>query len=178
VFALLVFAAAAAAGCGRAHPAARHSPVRSAKSCIGAAPAFRTCLNPPAEKPHATIERMKPFGWSVVATSLKPSFDDNSWGPKVWLSPDSQTLLAEWLYACDGHLAVFVPLGGGLPRVVTGELDWRRAVASVPLGWTQGGKARIQMLRAWGPHGRRPAGVYLFDPARATRQRSTVARGC
>jgi hypothetical protein len=80
---------------------------------------------------------------------------DAAWG-RVWLSPDSRTLLAEWLFPCDSAVAVFVPLGGGTPRVVTGQLDWRKAPISRPLGWTHDGKARVRVF------GER--GVQLIDP--------------
>ncbi len=109
---------------------------------------------------------------------LKPNFMDTQWGPKVWLSPDRHTLLAEWEFACDGHLAVFVPAKGGTPRIVTGERNWQNAVPSVPLGWTQAGLARVEMLRRWGPQASRAAGVYLFDPAKGVPKPSQRERGC
>jgi hypothetical protein len=70
--------------------------------------------------------------------------------------PDGQTLLAEWLFPCDSAVAVFVPLGAGTPRVVTGQLDRRKAPISRPLGWTPDGKARVRVF------GKR--GVQSIDP--------------
>jgi hypothetical protein len=77
------------------------------------------------------------------------------WG-RVWLSPDRQTLLAEWEFPCDSAVAVFVPAQGGTPRVVTGQRDWRKAPISRPLGWTHHGKARVRVFGK--------PGVQLIDP--------------
>src|SRR6266487_4629121 len=99
---VLVFAAV---GCGGAHEvAARKATTHDARTCTPSAPAFRTCFDSRSLKPRPTIERMTASGWSVVARSLQPPDPSTQWGPKVWLSPDGRTLLAEWLYACDGHL--------------------------------------------------------------------------
>jgi hypothetical protein len=70
---------------------------------------------------------------------------------------------------------VFLPADGGKPRVVTGERDWRKAVASMPLGWTRDGLARVQLLQRWGA---RPKGVYLFDPAKPAPKAAKLATGC
>ena len=151
-----------------------HHPSRT---CTDAAPDFRTCFGSGTNS-HATIERRTGATWGVITGPLRPLDLFTEWGPKVWISPDARTVLAEWLYACDGHLAVFVPAAGGKPRIVTGERDWRKAVASVPLGWTRDGRARVQVLRSWGPHHLRPAGVYLFDPKREPPKRVPFTRGC
>jgi hypothetical protein len=117
---------------------------------------------------HPTIERMTASGWAVVTGPLKHPDPSAQWG-RVWLSPDSRTLLAEWQFPCDSEVGVFVPMRGGTPRVVTGQLDWRKAPISRPLGWTRDGKARVEV------EGKR--GVQLIDP-RSVRRLPARPRGC
>ncbi len=172
--AILVAAVLLVAGCGETgattHSKAGKSRPTEHRTCGhqredqgGAVPGFRTCFSASEADSRATIERRTGSEWTVVAGPLKPRDPSTAWGD-LWLSPDGGTLLAEWLYACDGHMAVFVPLHGGKPRIVTGERSWTDAVASLPLGWTTGGKARVRVLRRWGPRSEHHAGVYLFDP--------------
>jgi hypothetical protein len=100
------------------------------------------------------------------------------WGTRAWLSPDRRTLLAEWLYPCDGHIAVFVPATGGKPRIVTGEADWRKAPPTYPLGWTPSGKARVRLLGAWrGISATKHQPVLLFDPKAPTTDAHPAPRG-
>jgi hypothetical protein len=152
-----------AAGCGGTqHVGSRTRPAQVRKTCMRATPAFRTCVlvGPPLRP---TIERMTAAGWAVVTGPLKHPDPDAQWG-RVWLSPDSRTVLAEWDFPCDSAVGVFVPLRGGTPRVVTGQLDWRKAPISRPLGWTRDGRARVKVF------GRR--GVQLVDPRSLRRLRA------
>jgi hypothetical protein len=110
--------------------------------------------------PNPTIERRSGSGWRLVTGPLRPPALDAMWN-RVWVSPDRRTLLAEWSYPCDSGTVVFVSAGGGTPRVVTGESDWRKAPVSQGMGWTADGKARVQIFRPWRGH---EAGVYVFDP--------------
>jgi hypothetical protein len=123
-----------------------------ARDCEAAGPGFRTCVR----DHQPTIERRNGETWTVVAGPLRHNDWSTQWGPKVWLSPDHETLLAEWDFPCDSAVAVFIPLDGGTPRVVTGQRDWRKAPISRPLGWTSTGLARITIF------GKR--GVKLIDP--------------
>jgi hypothetical protein len=150
-----------AAGCGGTqHVVSSSAPVRLLRTCTRATPAFRTCLV--GRKQHPTIERLTASGWVVVTGPLKHADPDAEWG-ELWLSPDNQTLLAEWLFPCDSAVAVFVPVRGGTPRVVTGQLDWRKAPISRALGWTRDGKARVRVF------GKR--GVQVIDPRSVRRVR-------
>jgi hypothetical protein len=151
-----------AAGCGGAHDAvARHAPARDHRICSAAAPGFRVCSK--VDLPLSpTIEHLVGSSWIVVTRPLPHPDPVAQWG-QVWLSPDRQTLLAEWQFPCDSAVAVFVPARGGTPQVVTGQRDWSRAPISRPLGWTAGGKARVRIF------GKR--GVQLIDPRAVKRLR-------
>jgi hypothetical protein len=158
-----------AVGCGEAthattQQARAHQP---AKTCERAAPAFRTCFQNGRDL-RPTIERMTASGWAVVTGPLKHADPDAMWRPKIWVSPDADTSLAEWDFPCDSAVAVFVPMRGGSPRVVTGQLDWRKAPISRPLGWTRDGKARVRVF------GKR--GVQLIDPSSVRRLRVKPTR--
>jgi len=43
--------------------------------------------------------------------------------------------------------AFLVPAGGGTPRVVTGEAEWAKAPQSVADGWTEDGRAIVEVSR-------------------------------
>lgn len=169
-----------AAGCGGAgRPAQNRNAVQSSPDCSAAALGYRTCFH--LGRRPATIERRAGSRWELVAGPLHPTDPTAQWGPKVWLSPDGKTVLAEWTFPCDDHLAVFVPARGGKPRTVTGERDWRKAPPSVPVGWTTSGKARVQLLRSW--RGIRVTArhqpVVLFDPkAPSTDAHPPAQPGC
>ena len=144
-----------AAGCGSSYyNASSNAAAQPVRMCTRATPAFRTCLVGRKHRP--TIERSTASGWLVVAGPLRPSDPAAEWGD-LSLSPDGRMLLADWLFPCDSAVAVFVPLDGGKPRVVTGQLDWREAPLSSGLGWTRDGKARVRVF------GKR--GVQLIDPS-------------
>ena len=127
-------------GCGGAHQvAARQAPAKDPRACTAAAPGFRTCFKPGIPS-NPTIERRAASGWTVLTGPLKHPDPSAEWGPQVWVSPDRQTLLAEWVFPCDSAVSVFLPVRGGTPRVVTGQLDWRKAPLSRALGWTRDAK--------------------------------------
>ena len=177
----LVVIALLAAGCGTAQHVATPGTTRQAERLCSAAKArgFRTCWSGgPVAKP--TIERRTASGWRVIARSLAPPEPSAQWG-EVLLSPDGRTLLAEWRYPCDSAAAVFLPAGGGKPRLVTGERDWRKAPVSRALGWTRDGKARVRLYtswRRWRISTRRPR-VFLFDPQVPARDARPAAQsGC
>jgi hypothetical protein len=66
---------------------------------------------------------------------------------KAFLSPDGKTFLAQWSAECEVPFAFLVPVRGGAPRVVTGEADWRRAPQSSADGWTEDGRAIVEISR-------------------------------
>src|SRR6266540_2038968 len=185
---VLVLTAALLSGCGGKVVASRHTtPAEQAgkravrrPSCEPAGGGFRTC--------HFSLRNWDPMiqrrvgsRWSRLAGPLSPAAPDNEWSVEG-VSPDGRTLLAEWLFSCDGSVVVFVPLDGGRPRIVTGQRDWTKAPRSRALGWTGEGKAKARVYNAWRDRSGRAhrAGVYLFDPghpARAARTPSP-AGGC
>jgi len=66
---------------------------------------------------------------------------------KAYLSPDGKTFLAQWSAECEIPAAFFVPVRGGVPRVVTGEANWGNAPSSVADGWTEDGRAIVETWR-------------------------------
>jgi len=182
--ALLSVLIAVVAGCAGSHKAKPAVPTTGAlgspvsRKCSSAGEGLRTCVTDGARRPDPTIERRRGSSWFVVTGSLKPADPATAWLPKVYLSPDRRTLLAEWGYACDGHAAAFVPAGGGKARIVTGERSWLGAVGSRPLGWTRRGTARVRVFARWGPRRAQPPGVYEFDPHRRALGSTVRARGC
>jgi hypothetical protein len=141
------------------------------KSCERSGVEFRLCqtYRGPGRAQYPTIERRSRSGWKVVIGPLRHGLEAfGMWGA-AFKSPDGRTLLAEWGYACDGHVAIFIPLKSRVPRVVTGERDWRKARGDQqPLGWTRDGKARVRI----GQH------VRLFDPAHRLTPQHRAASGC
>jgi hypothetical protein len=63
-----------------------------------------------------------------------------------FLSPDGETLLAQWTAECEVPFAFFVPARGGTPRLVTGERSIEDAPPSIAHGWTVGGEAIIEVI--------------------------------
>jgi hypothetical protein len=165
------------AGCGGTGQVSKHQrPAKTSASRPHVAPGFRTAFE---DRP--TIDRLVDSKWVVVTGPLKPRDAGAQWGPDVWLSPDRKTLLAEWFFPCDGSVAVFVPLDGGRPRVVTGESDWRKAPISRPLGWTYDGKARVQIYESWRGYKVNPRHprIFIFNPRAPVPDAHPVPqRGC
>jgi hypothetical protein len=83
----------------------------------------------------------------------RPLAIDNPPGAKVghwakaYLSPDGKTFLAEWSAECETPTSFFVPVRGGVPHVVTGESDWAKAHPSQADGWSQDGRAIVEIWR-------------------------------
>jgi len=126
---------------------------------------YRTCWGPNPNHPNPTIERKTSSGWALVTGPLKPHDVSAQWGA-VWVSPDRRTLLAEWQYPCDSAAVAFVPATGGIPRLVTGEQDWRNAPIARGVGWTRDGKARVRLYTSWRGYRIEPRHprLFLFDP--------------
>jgi len=177
----LLVAATAAAGCGAAdRKVARVKSPQTHRSCLATSVfGFRTCSSakPPA---NPTIERRTASGWKVVTGPLRPPDPAAEWG-EVSLSADGRTLLAEYQYPCDSAAVVFVSAEGGVPRLVTGEADWRKAPVAHALGWTRDGRARVRIYRRWRSHRINPRHprVFLFDPRiRLADPRPAAPSGC
>jgi hypothetical protein len=66
---------------------------------------------------------------------------------KAYLSPDGKTFLAEWSAECEVPYAFLVPVRGGTPHLVTGEADWTKAPQSVADGWSEDGRAIVEISR-------------------------------
>jgi hypothetical protein len=66
---------------------------------------------------------------------------------KAFLSPDGKTFLAQWSAECEVPTSFVVSVRGGVPRAVTGEADWVEAPPSVADGWTEDGRAIVEISR-------------------------------
>jgi hypothetical protein len=80
------------------------------------------------------------------------------------LSPDGDTILAQWTAECEVPIAFFVDVAGGAPTPVTGEDDWATSPESVALGWTKDGRAIVFLPK--GPAcgaGLAEAGIHLYS---------------
>jgi hypothetical protein len=77
----------------------------------------------------------------------KPSGAKIGHWAKAYLSPDGKTFLAQWSAECEVPFTFLVPARGGLPRVVTGEADWVKAPQSTADGWTEDGRAIVEVTR-------------------------------
>jgi hypothetical protein len=88
---------------------------------------------------------------------------DGQW-ENIFVSPDRQTLLAQWGGDCEVPNAFFIAMRGGESRFVTGETDATKAPLSIGLGWQADGRARVAVLNSGcSPDYQRP-GIYLIDP--------------
>lgn len=124
-------------------------------NCHSAGRELRICGASHIEHPHSRIERRFGSHWKVVAGPLANDFSAEWFS--AFLSPDKKTILAEWDYPCDTHVALFIPSTGGKPRVVSGEASFRKAPGDEQaVGWTRDGKAKV----------RTNAGMRYFDPAK------------
>jgi hypothetical protein len=82
------------------------------------------------------------------------------------VSPDEQTLLAQWSAECEVPVAFLVDLARGAPAPITGESDWAKSPMSVALGWTTDGRAIVFLPKGGGCGGGASApGVYLYSQA-------------
>ena len=60
-----------------------------------------------------------------------------------------------------GAVRFLVPARGGVPRVVTGEADWAKAPPSTADGWTEDGRAIVELWRGDCGAARADARMYL-----------------
>ena len=163
------------AGCGGAdedHAATTRVTVAAApvEHCVAARSShLRLCERAGAPyESNATIQRRYGTAWRVVArTPPLPRarrMPPLGFWRKAWLSPDGETVLAEWSGECEVPHAFFVAAKNGSMRVVTGERDWTTSPESIALGWSPGGLARVRLPKGLcGGSAARP-GVYLVDP--------------
>jgi hypothetical protein len=80
------------------------------------------------------------------------------------LSPDGDTILAQWTAECEVPIAFFIDAAGGGPTPVTGEDDWAKSPESLALGWTTDGRAIAFLPNGpvCGSEATKP-GVYLYS---------------
>jgi hypothetical protein len=136
---------------------------------------FRACYEPmlandpapPAAKRHGRLEvREREGHWRRLAVphplGAKPG--EPAAGHWDWaaVSPDGDTLLAQWTAECEVPLAFFVPSDGGKAvPVVTGRYG---PLTSLALGWTADGRAIVGIPgQSCGSTTPRP-GTYLVRP--------------
>jgi hypothetical protein len=93
---------------------------------------------------------------AVEAPTTAPS------GHWAWaaVSPDGETLLAQWIAECEVPVAYFVSAEGGIPRPVVAK-----DVMSIALGWTREGAAEIALPEGSCGGGAARPGVYTVRPA-------------
>ena len=83
---------------------------------------------------------------------------------QLFLSPDGETLLAQWSGECEIPTAFFLSADGSELRTVTGQ-SYGEAPESMALGWSRDGRAEVELWEGLcGKAADRP-GVYLIDPA-------------
>jgi hypothetical protein len=175
--AALVLAVALASSCGgeeergaTTHLPARTTPVPKQECTPASARGFRVCAHvygaPPTTP--ATIQRREGTGWRVLVAGPPRSVHDGlqvgHWAD-AWLSPDGETLLAQWSAECEIPIAFFVDLTTRSMRPVTGEKRWTNAPESIALGWSGDGRARVRLTKGYCGGSKHPPGVYLVDPA-------------
>jgi hypothetical protein len=74
------------------------------------------------------------------------------------VSPDGETILAQWSAECEVPVAYLLPAIGGRPRAAV------PAYSSRAVGWTNDGRAIVKVLESeCAPNAPRP-GFYLVDP--------------
>jgi len=82
----------------------------------------------------------------TLAIRTPPGAKVGHW-TKAYLSPDGKTFLAQWSAECEVPFTFLVPARGGVPRVVTGNADWTKAPQSTADGWTEDGRAIVEITR-------------------------------
>jgi hypothetical protein len=100
--------------------------------------------------PPSTIMR----GDTVVA---KPIERHGYWR-RLFVSPDRETLLAQWSGECEVPTAYLIRASGGKPRPVV-DVQYE----SIALGWSQDGRARVLLPQGACGAGQRRPGVYLVS---------------
>jgi hypothetical protein len=186
--ALLAVLATLAAGCGGdeddAETSSRRAPAVLGRCQPAASVHFRLCGQPGPGAPDvpSTIQRRDGVEWRAIAGPPERSIVDGipigHWAG-AWLSPDGETLLAQWSAECEIPIAFFVDAQTGKKRPVTGEKDWADAPESIALGWSSDGRARVRLTKGYCGGAKHPPGVYLIDPTtgRLSLVRREEARG-
>jgi hypothetical protein len=173
VFCLVVLLA----GCGSGNNEAEQAKPRAQQArgkCLPPVRGFQLCGRP-TQRTTPALPSTIVHGDTLVAKAIGRA---GHWR-KLFVSPDGETLLAEWSAECEIPIAFFVPARGGEPRAVTGERDWTTSPDSEAFGW-EGARAVVGIPRIGETVSDRP-GVYLIDPK--TYERTFVrplkgARGC
>jgi hypothetical protein len=81
-----------------------------------------------------------------------------------YVSHEAKMLLMQWSAECEVPFAYFVPVGGGVPRLVTGERSMADAPESIADGWTSDGRAIVELPQgACGTSASVP-GIYFITP--------------
>jgi hypothetical protein len=96
----------------------------------------------------------------TLAIRKPPGAKAGHWA-KAYLSPDGRTFLAQWSAECEVPSAFLVPVRGGVPRLATGEADWTKAHPSVADGWTEDGRAIVEVWPGDCGPGAKGAKIYL-----------------
>jgi hypothetical protein len=82
-----------------------------------------------------------------------------------YVSQNAKLLLMQWSAECEVPFGYFVPVGGGVPRLVTGERSMAEAPESIADGWTVDGRAIVELPRgACGKNASAP-GIYFITPS-------------
>jgi hypothetical protein len=178
-------AAAVLAGCGADEQRAQEvttrmrAPLPQGRCVPAKAPGFRLCGQPTEtlRKAPSTIQRRDGERWRTVADAPPGSIVDGiphgHWAA-AWLSPDGETLLAQWSAECEIPIAFFVEAKTGEMRPVTGEANWAEAPESIALGWNGDGRARVRLTKGYCGGAKHPPGVYLIDPDTGTLTRAVA----
>jgi hypothetical protein len=113
----------------------------------------------------------------TIPVAEPPGAQVGHWA-KAYLSPDGKTFLAQWSAECEVPFAFFIPVAGGSPRFVTGGSDWTKAPPSIADGWTEDGRAVVELPRHACNGRTMRYGIYLIsidgkrkllEPSRASR---------
>jgi hypothetical protein len=121
---------------------------------------LRLCFKPNIGDGHGQF--VVDTGATTLALRVLPPGRVGHW---AWgaLSPDGETILAQWSAECEVPIAFLVDANGGTPTPVTGEADWANSPESLALGWTTDRRAIVFLPQ--GPacgSGVDRAGVYLY----------------
>jgi hypothetical protein len=82
-----------------------------------------------------------------------------------FVSRDGDTLLMQWSAECEVPFAYFVPVRGGVPRLVTGERSMADAPESIADGWTSDGRAIVELPQGACGEGVSVPGIYFITPS-------------
>lgn len=144
------------------------------RKCTSVSGAFRACTVFHVNGEESRIERREGSRWSALVTPERAPYPGHGWWERVLPDPRGRTLLAEWSGECEVPFTYLITAGAPTPRRVF------RPEPAVPLGWTQGGLARVKLLEPVASTKTRP-GVYLLTPrGRVVRleQRLQRSLGC